>query len=194
MVELPRASICAADLAVEAEFFSFGTNDLTQTSLGISRDDAGSFLHDYADKEIYPVDPFVSIDLEGVGTWSKWGLSVAAKPAPISSLVSAVNMAAMAIQFCSLKRSVLIMCLVRLTAFLRRALPQRKPRSKPAKPINPRRLSAKPLLQTRRVCSGCGAAIKRGTPSKGWTRKKPANAGFCRCVDLGFKSGWDSLI
>ena len=46
MVELPRASICADELAVEAEFFSFGTNDLTQTSLGISRDDAGSFLHD----------------------------------------------------------------------------------------------------------------------------------------------------
>ncbi|NDG36385.1 MAG: pyruvate, phosphate dikinase [Alphaproteobacteria bacterium] len=74
MVELPRASICAADLAVEAEFFSFGTNDLTQTSLGISRDDASSFLHDYADKDIYPVDPFVSIDLEGVGTLVEMGV------------------------------------------------------------------------------------------------------------------------
>ena len=67
MVELPRSSICAAELANEAEFFSFGTNDLTQTALGISRDDAGSFLHHYADADIYPVDPFVSIDREGVG-------------------------------------------------------------------------------------------------------------------------------
>ena len=67
MVELPRSSICAAELANKAEFFSFGTNDLTQTALGISRDDAGSFLHHYADADIYPVDPFVSIDREGVG-------------------------------------------------------------------------------------------------------------------------------
>ena len=67
MVELPRSAICAADLAEEAEFFSFGTNDMTQTALGISRDDAGSFLHHYTDANIYSVDPFVSIDREGVG-------------------------------------------------------------------------------------------------------------------------------
>jgi pyruvate,orthophosphate dikinase len=75
MVELPRASICADELAKEAEFFSFGTNDLTQTSLGISRDDAGSFLHDYAEKDIYPVDPFVSIDPVGVGTLVEMGVA-----------------------------------------------------------------------------------------------------------------------
>ena len=75
MVELPRAAICADDLAVVAEFFSFGTNDLTQTSLGISRDDAGSFLHDYAAKEIYPVDPFISIDPVGVGTLVEMGVT-----------------------------------------------------------------------------------------------------------------------
>jgi hypothetical protein len=72
-------------------------------------------------------------------------------------LVSAVNMVAMAIQFYSLKKSVLIMCLVRLIAFLRRALPQRKPQSKHVKAINPRLLWAKPLLETVRL-SGCGAA------------------------------------
>jgi pyruvate,orthophosphate dikinase len=82
MVELPRASICADELAVEAEFFSFGTNDLTQTSLGISRDDAGSFLHDYADKGIYPVDPFVSIDPEGVGTLVEMGVERGRKTRP----------------------------------------------------------------------------------------------------------------
>ena len=74
MVELPRAAICADDLAREAEFFSFGTNDLTQTALGISRDDAGAFIHAYTDAEIYPIDPFVSIDVEGVGALVRMGV------------------------------------------------------------------------------------------------------------------------
>jgi pyruvate,orthophosphate dikinase len=82
MVELPRASICADELAVEAEFFSFGTNDLTQTSLGISRDDAGSFLHDYAEQDIYPIDPFVSIDPVGVGTLVEMGVERGRKTRP----------------------------------------------------------------------------------------------------------------
>jgi pyruvate,orthophosphate dikinase len=82
MVELPRASICADELAVEAEFFSFGTNDLTQTSLGISRDDAGSFLHDYAEKDIYPVDPFISVDPKGVGTLVEMGVKRGRKTRP----------------------------------------------------------------------------------------------------------------
>jgi pyruvate, orthophosphate dikinase len=67
MIELPRAALCAADLAVGAEFFSFGTNDLTQTTFGISRDDSGRFLNTYIDKGILARDPFVSIDVEGVG-------------------------------------------------------------------------------------------------------------------------------
>ncbi|MGC6496787.1 MAG: pyruvate, phosphate dikinase [Candidatus Puniceispirillaceae bacterium] len=74
MVELPRAAICAADLARQAEFFSFGTNDLTQTALGISRDDAGAFIHAYTDAEIYPIDPFVSIDVDGVGALVRMGV------------------------------------------------------------------------------------------------------------------------
>lgn len=67
MIELPRAAIVADKIAVGAEFFSFGTNDLTQTTLGISRDDAGSFIDDYISKGIYKRDPFASIDQEGVG-------------------------------------------------------------------------------------------------------------------------------
>ncbi|MFZ5608707.1 MAG: pyruvate, phosphate dikinase [Pseudomonadota bacterium] len=67
MIELPRAALCAGDIAKEAAFFSFGTNDLTQTTLGISRDDAGRFLMPYVEKGIYPRDPFVSIDIAGVG-------------------------------------------------------------------------------------------------------------------------------
>jgi pyruvate,orthophosphate dikinase len=67
MIELPRAALRAADIAGEAEFFSFGTNDLTQTTLGVSRDDAGRFLTAYVEKGIFERDPFVSIDEEGVG-------------------------------------------------------------------------------------------------------------------------------
>ncbi len=67
MIELPRAALRAGDIAASAEFFSFGTNDLTQTALGISRDDSGNFLEDYRTNGIFEVDPFVSIDQEGVG-------------------------------------------------------------------------------------------------------------------------------
>ncbi|MGU9962278.1 MAG: pyruvate, phosphate dikinase [Candidatus Puniceispirillales bacterium WSBS_2018_MAG_OTU23] len=67
MIELPRAALRADDIAEQVEFFSFGTNDLTQTALGISRDDAGQFLREYAEADIYPIDPFVSIDVDGVG-------------------------------------------------------------------------------------------------------------------------------
>ena len=67
MIELPRAAIKARDIAKHAEFFSFGTNDLTQTTFGISRDDSGKFLNDYIDNKIFDVDPFVSIDQNGVG-------------------------------------------------------------------------------------------------------------------------------
>ena len=67
MIELPRAALMAGDIAQSAEFFSFGTNDLTQTALGISRDDAASFLGPYTQKGILPSDPFVTIDQEGVG-------------------------------------------------------------------------------------------------------------------------------
>jgi pyruvate, orthophosphate dikinase len=67
MIELPRAALMAGEIAATAEFFSFGTNDLTQTAFGISRDDAASFLGIYTSKGILPADPFVSIDREGVG-------------------------------------------------------------------------------------------------------------------------------
>jgi pyruvate,orthophosphate dikinase len=67
MIELPRAALKADEIAETAEFFSFGTNDLTQTAFGISRDDAASFLGIYRSKGILPADPFVSIDREGVG-------------------------------------------------------------------------------------------------------------------------------
>jgi len=71
MVEVPRACVVAAELAKEVQFISFGTNDLTQTTLGFSRDDAGRFIKDYLDKGILETDPFVSIDRKGVGVLMK---------------------------------------------------------------------------------------------------------------------------
>ncbi|MGI8839546.1 MAG: pyruvate, phosphate dikinase [Caulobacteraceae bacterium] len=67
MIELPRAALAAGDLAADAEFFSFGTNDLTQTTFGISRDDSARFLAAYIDKGIFAADPFVTLDVDGVG-------------------------------------------------------------------------------------------------------------------------------
>ncbi|MEP4166247.1 pyruvate, phosphate dikinase [Maricaulis sp.] len=67
MIELPRAALRAGDIARDAEFFSFGTNDLTQTTFGLSRDDAGKFLNDYLEAGIFEKDPFVSLDRDGVG-------------------------------------------------------------------------------------------------------------------------------
>ena len=75
MIEIPRAALTAYDVAGEAEFFSFGTNDLTQMTFGYSRDDSGKFLLPYVDQKILPVDPFVSIDQTGVGRLMKWAVS-----------------------------------------------------------------------------------------------------------------------
>ena len=73
MIELPRAALTADEIAKEAEFFSFGTNDLTQTTYGLSRDDAGKFLPFYVEREIYPNDPFVALDQSGVGQLVEMG-------------------------------------------------------------------------------------------------------------------------
>jgi pyruvate,orthophosphate dikinase len=67
MIEIPRAALIADDIAKEAEFFSFGTNDLTQMTFGFSRDDVGKFLPFYIEKQLLKVDPFVSLDQVGVG-------------------------------------------------------------------------------------------------------------------------------
>jgi len=82
MIELPRASLRAAEIAKSAEFFSFGTNDLTQTTYGISRDDAASFLGTYVSRGVLPSDPFVSIDREGVGELMRIGVERGRKARP----------------------------------------------------------------------------------------------------------------
>jgi pyruvate,orthophosphate dikinase len=82
MIELPRASLRAGEIAQSAEFFSFGTNDLTQTTYGISRDDAASFLGTYVARGVLPSDPFVSIDREGVGELMRIGVERGRKMRP----------------------------------------------------------------------------------------------------------------
>lgn len=74
MIEIPRAAVTAAEVAKVAEFFSFGTNDLTQTTFGMSRDDSGSFLPLYVEQDILPRDPFEAIDQDGVGKLMEWGV------------------------------------------------------------------------------------------------------------------------
>jgi pyruvate, orthophosphate dikinase len=77
MIELPRAALLANEIAEVAEFFSFGTNDLTQTTMGLSRDDAGRFLPDYVDEKkagVFAADPFQSLDTNGVGMLMRWGI------------------------------------------------------------------------------------------------------------------------
>ena len=75
MIELPRAALNAKNIAKHTDFFSFGTNDLTQTTLGISRDDSGKFLDDYVENKIFKIDPFISIDQDGVGELIKLACS-----------------------------------------------------------------------------------------------------------------------
>jgi len=82
MIELPRACLMAGEIAHTAEFFSFGTNDLTQTTFGISRDDAGSFLGTYVAKGIFAIDPFISVDRDGVGELVKIGVARGRKTRP----------------------------------------------------------------------------------------------------------------
>ena len=82
MIEIPRAALTADEIAKEAEFFSFGTNDLTQMTFGFSRDDAGKFLGDYYAKKIYETDPFVKLDQVGVGKLVKMAVELGRKTRP----------------------------------------------------------------------------------------------------------------
>jgi len=82
MIELPRAALLADEIAQTAEFFSFGTNDLTQTTYGISRDDAASFLGTYVAKGILEIDPFISVDRDGVGELVRIGVARGRKTRP----------------------------------------------------------------------------------------------------------------
>jgi pyruvate,orthophosphate dikinase len=82
MIEVPRGAMTADQVAEEAQFFSFGTNDLTQMTFGFSRDDVGKFLRIYQDKKILEKDPFASIDVEGVGAVVRKGVELGRRTRP----------------------------------------------------------------------------------------------------------------
>ncbi|HBM76172.1 MAG TPA: pyruvate, phosphate dikinase, partial [Clostridiaceae bacterium] len=82
MIEIPRAAITADEIAKEAQFFSFGTNDLTQMTFGFSRDDAGKFLNSYYEKKIFEFDPFARLDQVGVGRLMKMAVELGKKTRP----------------------------------------------------------------------------------------------------------------
>ena len=96
MIELPRAALLAEQIAEVAEFFSFGTNDLTQTTMGLSRDDAGRFLPEYVDQSkaaIFKDDPFQTLDVEGVGMLIEWAIERDGRRGRSSRSESAASMA-----------------------------------------------------------------------------------------------------
>jgi len=82
MIEVPRAAMTADEIAAEAEFFSFGTNDLTQMGCGFSRDDAGKFLKDYVDMGVYDYDPFQVLDQNGIGRLVETAVTLGRKTRP----------------------------------------------------------------------------------------------------------------
>ena len=129
MIELPRACLMAGEIAQTAEFFSFGTNDLTQTTFGICRDDAASFLGTYVAKGILEIDPFISIDRDGVGELVKIGVERGRKARPISRSAFAASMAAIRHRSRSATRSGSTTSRARPTACRSRASPRRRPRS-----------------------------------------------------------------
>ena len=127
MIELPRAALLAGQIAESAEFFSFGTNDLTQTVYGISRDDSASFLRSYQKAGIFERDPFVSIDREGVGEMVRIAAERGRATRPVSSSASAASMAAIRPRSISAARSGSITCRARRTACRSRVSPRRRP-------------------------------------------------------------------
>ncbi len=114
MIEVPRAALIADQLAQDAQFFSFGTNDLTQMTMGLSRDDAGSFLPRYLEKGLFRQDPFVTLDQDGSrGAYAKLPVSGGVKPTLILKLESAANTGAIRQPLNSVTDSALIMSAVR---------------------------------------------------------------------------------
>ena len=102
MIETPRACLIAGQLAQESEFFSFGTNDLTQLTYGFSRDDAGKFIGEYINRDLLSVDPFQTLDVDGVGQLIQTAVEQAKASNPQIKIESAVNLAAIRNQFTSL--------------------------------------------------------------------------------------------
>ena len=148
MIEIPRAALTADEIAKEAEFFSFGTNDLTQMTFGFSRDDAGKFLGAYYDKKIYENDPFARVDQIGVGKLVEMAAVSAAPPVRSCTSASAASTAAIRPPSSSSTRSASTTSPAARSAFRSPVSPPPRPRSRisraPRLPRPRRRPSWKP--------------------------------------------------
>ena len=113
MIELPRACVTAGEIAEQADFFSFGTNDLTQTTFGLSRDDAGRFLPAYMEGKLLERDPFVELDRAGVGALVKIGIAGGRATRPDLKIGSVGSTAAIRRRWRSVTKRALITCRVR---------------------------------------------------------------------------------
>ncbi len=130
MIEIPRAALTADEIAKEADFFSFGTNDLTQMTFGFSRDDAGKFLGAYYDKKIYESDPFAQLDQTGVGKLVEMAAKLGRETRPTSTSASAASTAAIPRPSSSATRSAWTMCPAAPSVCPSPALPPHRLRSR----------------------------------------------------------------
>ena len=126
MIEIPRAALTADEVATEAEFFSFGTNDLTQMTFGFSRDDAGKFLDDYYKKKIFESDPFARVDQNGVGKLVKMAVELGKQTRPNIKLGVAANTAVIPPASSSSTKSVFSMFPVHPSAYPLQGLRQHR--------------------------------------------------------------------
>ncbi len=118
MIEIPRAALTADEIAKEADFFCFGTNDLTQMTFGFSRDDAGKFLDAYYDKKIFENDPFAKLDQTGVGKLMETAIKLVSQQPGTFTAVSAVSTAATLLPLSSATRSASTMYLAHHSVYL----------------------------------------------------------------------------
>ena len=182
MIEVPRAALVADKIATEAEFFSFGTNDLTQMGGGFSRDDAGKFLKDYVNKEIYERDPFQSLDQEGIGELLRIGVTKgrAANKKLVIGICGEHGGDPATVMFCNDIGLDYVSCSPYRVPIARLAAAQGAIKSKPAKKSAAKKAPAKTSASAKKTAAKVEvkksaskkAAVAKKTPSKSSVKKK----------------------
>ena len=182
MIEVPRAALVADKIATEAEFFSFGTNDLTQMGGGFSRDDAGKFLKDYVNKEIYERDPFQSLDQEGIGELLRIGVTKgrAANKKLVIGICGEHGGDPATVMFCNDIGLDYVSCSPYRVPIARLAAAQGAIKSKPAKKSATKKAPAKTSASAKKTAAKVEvkksaskkAAVAKKTPSKSSGKKK----------------------
>ncbi|WP_304354644.1 pyruvate, phosphate dikinase [Brachyspira innocens] len=182
MIEVPRAALVADKIATEAEFFSFGTNDLTQMGGGFSRDDAGKFLKDYVNKEIYERDPFQSLDQEGIGELLRIGVTKgrAANKKLVIGICGEHGGDPATVMFCNDIGLDYVSCSPYRVPIARLAAAQGAIKSKPAKKSAAKKAPTKASASAKKTAAKVEvkksaskkAAVAKKTPSKSSGKKK----------------------